>query len=64
MVQTFHDLLNLHLECNNLPDCGLLRLVQVSFEPVYGETTILYPGNIIILQEYNLVCVFYHSTAK
>ncbi len=61
---TFHDFLDLHLEGDDLSDCGFIGVVKVAFDAVDGEAPICDCSHIIILQVYHLVCMLNNGTTN
>ena len=59
---TFHDLLDFHLECDNLPNSRLIGVIEVTFESVNGKITVLDSSDIVVLQEDHLVGVLNYGT--
>ena len=58
---TFHDFLQLHLQCDHLSHTWL---IQTSLDSVDRQASLGNRGNIIIFQEYHLVCVLNDSAGK
>ena len=60
LVLTFHDLLDFHLEGDDLSDCGV---IHIAVNAVNGQTAILDRCHIIVFQEDHLVGVLDYGTS-